>query len=182
LTSNALQQGRVDPEAVRDVVRALIGGTSGNMTVSSAEARELFADTISKIDEALVQSASATHAALQQLAARGKDFTDNDLKEVLVSLRKLEQDYVAAASQIAEAMSGNLRREMMQLAAHAQNVGVEASARVANMMSDFAGGVGAAYGTTKIRDASARMVLLASGLLAGVADALHDQSEAKDRK
>jgi hypothetical protein len=181
LTSHALQQGRVDPEAVRDIVRAVIGGTSGSMAVSSAEARKLFADSISKIDEALVQSASATHAALLQLAARGKDFTDNDLKEAIVSLRKLEQDYAAAASQIAEAMSGNLRREMMQLAAHAQNVGVEASARVANMMSEFAGGVGAAYGTTKIRDAGARMVLLASGLLAGVADALRDQSEGKNR-
>jgi hypothetical protein len=182
LTSDALQQGRVDPEAVRDIVRALVGGTSGNMALGSAEARELFADTIGKIDETLVQSASATHAALQKLAARGKDFTDNDLKEALVSLRKVEQDYAAAASQIAEAMSGNLRREITQMATHAQNVGVEASARVANMMSDFAGGVGAGYGTTKIRDAGARMVLLASGLLAGVADALHDQSEAKDRK
>jgi hypothetical protein len=181
LTGRALQQGRVDPEAVRDIVRAVIGGTSGNMAISSAEARKLFADTISKIDEALVQSANETHAALQQLAARGEDFTDNDLKEALVSLRKLEQDYAAAAGQIAEAMSGNLRREMMQLTAHAQNVGVEASARVASMMSEFAGGVGAAYGTTKIRDAGARMVLLASGLLAGVADALRDQSEAKNR-
>jgi hypothetical protein len=181
LTGRALQQGRVDPEAVRDIVRAVIGGTSGNMAISSAEARKLFADTISKIDEALVQSANETHAALQELAARGEDFTDNDLKEALVSLRKLEQDYAAAAGQIAEAMSGNLRREMMQLTAHAQNVGVEASARVASMMSEFAGGVGAAYGTTKIRDAGARMVLLASGLLAGVADALRDQSEAKNR-
>ena len=181
LTNQALQQGRVDPEAVRDIVRAVIGGTSGNMAISSAEARKLFADAISKIDEALVQSASATHAALQQLAARGKDFTDNDLKEALVSMRKLEQDYAAAASQIAEAMSGNLRREMMQLAAHAQNVGVEASARVASVMSEFAAGVGATYGTTKIRDAGARMVLLASGLLDGVADALRDQSEAKNR-
>ena len=167
LTSHALQQGRVDPDAVRDIVRAMIGGTSGNMAISS--------------DEALVQSASATHAALQQLAARGQNFTDNDLKEALVSLRKLEQDYAAAASQIAEAMSGNLRREMMQLAAHAQNVGVEASARVASVISEFAGGVGATYGTTKIRDAGARMVLLASGLLAGVADALRDQSEPKNR-
>jgi hypothetical protein len=181
LTGRALRQGRVDPEAVRDIVRAVIGGTSGNMAISSAEARKLFADTISKIDEALVQSANETHAALRQLAARGEDFTDNDLKEALVSLRKLEQDYAAAAGQIAEAMSGNLRREMMQLTAHAQNVGVEASARVASMMSEFAGGVGAAYGTTKIRDAGARMVLLASGLLAGVADALRDQSEAKNR-
>jgi len=180
LTSQALQEGRIDPEAVRDIARAVIGGTAGNMAMSGVETRELFADTVRKLDEALVKSASATHDALQQLAARGKDFTDNDLKEALVSLRKLEQDYAATASRIAEVMTGNLRREMMELAAHAQNVGVEASARVASMMGEFAEGVGATSGITRIRDASARMALLASGVLAGVADALRDQSEAKN--
>jgi hypothetical protein len=180
LTSQALQQGRIDPEAVRDIARAVIGGTPGNMATSGAETRELFADAVRKLDEALVKSARATHDALQQLATRGKDFTDNDLKEALVSLRQLQQDYAAAASRIAEAMTGNLRREMMELAAHAQNVGVEASARVASMMGEFAEGVGATSGVARIRDASARMALLASGVLAGVADALRDQSEAKN--
>jgi hypothetical protein len=109
LTSQVLQQGRVDSDAVRDVLRAVIGRRPGN-AVSGAQARELFADAVRGLDEALVKSASATHGALQQLASRGKDFTDNDLKEALVSLRKLEEDYVAAANRVAEAMSG-LRRE-----------------------------------------------------------------------
>src|SRR6266702_5064407 len=180
LTSQVLQQGRVDPEAVRDLVRAVIGRTPGNTAVSGVDARELFADAVRGLDEALVKSAAATHGALQQLASRGKDFTDNDLKEALVSLRKLEEDYAAAARSIAEAMTGNLRREMMELAVHAQNVGVEASARVASMMGEFAEGVGATSGMARIRDASSRMALLASGVLAGVADALRDQSEAKN--
>jgi hypothetical protein len=180
LTTQALQEGRIDPQAVRDIARAVIGGTAGNTGMSGAETRELFVDAVRKLDEALVKSANATHEALQQLATRGKDFTDNDLKEALVSLRNLEQDYAAAASHIAEAMTGNLGREMMELAARAQNVGVEASARVASMMSDFAGGVGATSGMARIRDASVRMALLASGVLAGVADALRDQSETKN--
>ena len=92
LTSQVLQQGRLDPDAVRDIVRAVIGGSPGSVAVSGTEARELFADAVRELDEALVRSASATHDALQQLASRGKDFTDNDLKEALVSLRKLEQD------------------------------------------------------------------------------------------
>jgi len=180
LTTQALQEGRIDPEAVRDIARAVIGGTAGNMAISGAETRELFADAVRKLDAALVQSANTTHEALQHLATRGKDFTDNDLKDALVALRQLEQDYAAAAGRIAEAMSSNLGREMMELAAHAQNVGVEASARVASMVSDFAGGVGASSGIAKIRDASVRMALLASGVLAGVADALRDQSDAKN--
>jgi hypothetical protein len=179
LTSQALQQGRIDPEAVKDIVRTVIGGTPGNMAVSGAVARELFADAVRKLDEALMKSASAAHNALQHLAARGKDFSDNDLKEALVSLRKLEQDYAAAASRVAEAMTGNLRREISELAVHAQNVGVEASARIASMMEELTGGVGATSGMAKVRDASVRMALLASGALAGVADALREQSEAK---
>ena len=83
----------------------------------------------------------------------GRTITDNDLKEALASLRKLEEDYVAAASRIAEAMSGNLRREMMGLAAHAQEVGAEASARVATMMGEFASRMGesAASGLEAVR-------------------------------
>ena len=181
LTSQVLQQGRMDPDAVRDVVRAVIGRTPSEMATSASDARELFAAAVRELDEALMKSAGATHSALQQLALRGKDFTDNDLKEALVSLKKLEEDYVAASGRIAEAMSGNLRRQMTELAAHAQNLGVEASARVATVMGEFASNV-TSPGLATMRGASARMALLASGLLAGVADALSDQAEAKKTK
>jgi hypothetical protein len=182
LTSQVLRQGRVDPEAVRDVVSAVLGRTPGSTDVSGAKAREFFADAVRQLDDALVKSASAAHSALQQLASRGHDFTDNDLKEALVSLRKLEEDYVAVANRLAEAMSANLRREMTELAAHAQNLGVEASVRVASMMGKFANNMGAGSGLATVRGASARMAMLASGVLAGIADALRDQSEAKQGK
>jgi hypothetical protein len=182
LTSQVLQQGRVDPQAVRDIVGAVLGRTPGSAVASGAKAREFFADAVRQLDEALVKSASATHGALQQLASRGQDFTDNDLKEALVSLRKLEEDYVAVANRLGEAMSANLRREMTELAAHAQNLGVEASIRVANIMGEFASSMGAGSGLATVRGASARMAMAASGVLAGIADALRDQTEAKKGK
>jgi hypothetical protein len=182
LTSQALKQGRIDPDAVRDVVRAVVGRTTGEAAATGAEAREHLADAVNALDEALVKSASAAHGALQQIAARGKDFTDNDLKEALVSLRKLEEDYIAAANRLATAMSGDLRREMSALVTHAQNVGVEASARLATSIGNLTSGAAAAPGVTAMRDASVRMALLASGVLAGVADALRDQTEEKKGK
>ena len=182
LTSQVLQQGRVNPEAVREVVSAVLGRTPGSADVSGAKAREFFTDAVRQLDDALIKSASAAHGALQQLASRGQDFTDNDLKEAMVSLRKLEEDYVAVANRLAEAMSANLRREMTELATHAQNLGVEASVRVASMMGEFANSMGAGSGLATVRGASARMAMLASGVLAGIADALRDQSEAKKGK
>ena len=91
---------------------------------------------------------------------------------------------MAAAQHIAEAMSGNLRREMTELVGHAQEVGTEARARIAGLMSEFASrmGEGATSGLETMRGTSIRMALLASGVLAGVADALRDLSEAKKAK
>ena len=164
LTSQVLQQGRVDPEAVREVASAVLGRTPGSTAVTGAKAREFFAE------------------AVKQLASRGQDFTDNDLKEALVSLRKLEEDYVAVSNRLAEAMSANLRREMTEIAAHAQNLGVEASVRVASMMGEFARSMDAGSGLATVRGASARMAMLASGVLAGIADALRAHTEAKEGK
>src|SRR5260370_18488754 len=73
LTSQVLQQGRVDPQAVRDVVGAVLGRTPGSTVASGPKAREFFADAVSQLDEALAKSASATHGALQQLAPRAHD-------------------------------------------------------------------------------------------------------------
>ena len=182
LTSQVLQQGRVDPEAVREVASAVLGRTSGSTAVTGAEARELFAEGVRQLDDALVKSAGATHDALQQLASRGQDFTDNDLKAALVSLRKLEEDYVAASNRLAEALNADLRREMTEIAAHAQNLGVEASVRAASMMGEFASNVSAGSGLATVRGASANMAMLASGVLAGIADALRANAEAKEGK
>src|SRR5215208_2397649 len=86
VTNQVLQQGRVDPEALRNVVRSLAGQRAGDAAPDRAEARERFADVVRGLDEALQTSAAATHEALQRLASRGKDYTDNDLKDALVSL------------------------------------------------------------------------------------------------
>jgi hypothetical protein len=182
LTSQVLQQGRIDPDAVREVVRAVIGRTPADAAPGAADAREQFADAVRKLDEALMKSAAATHTALQQLALRGRDYTDNDLKEALLSLKKLEEDYVTTTKTVADEMSGSLRREMLGLAAHAQNVGVEASARVATVVREFANSMPTSPALATVRGASVRMALLASGLLAGVADALGEQTEAKKDK
>jgi hypothetical protein len=59
---------------------------------------------------------------------------------------------------------------------------VEASVRVASMMGEFAGSMGAGSGLATVRGASANMAMLVSGVLAGVADALRAQTEAKEGK
>jgi hypothetical protein len=188
LTAQMLAGGRLDTEGVKEVVRAMGGGAAFQPAIDSPEAREAFADAVRGLDQALQQSAQATHEALQALAARGKDFTDNDLKQAFASLQKLQEDYVATANRIADATTGNIRRELVDLALHAQRVGADASVRVAQVMSEFANRMSGSYrekaatGMEAARDYGARMTMLTSGLLAGFADALRQQSESKKPK
>lgn len=185
LTTQVLQRGRVDTEGVKEVVRAVAGGGAVEASKHGDEARQAFAEAIKGLDAALHESAGAAHAALGQLAAKGNDYSDNDLKEALVHLRKLQEDYVATSTRIADAASGHLRHELMELAMHAQRVGADASARVAAVMSEFATSMGGAYrersssGVEAARTYGTRMAMLASGVLAGVADALREQASNK---
>jgi len=187
LTAQMLASGRLDTEGVKDVVRALSGGAY-RPPLESTQAREAFAAAIGGLDAALQSSAQATHAALQALVERGKEFSDNDLKNAFAALEKLQQDYVAVATRIADATTGNLRHELVDLTLHAQRVSADASVRVAQLMSEFANRISGSYraasvpGFDAVRQYGANMTMLTSGLLAGFADALRQQSEPKKAK
>ncbi len=163
------------------------GGAVFKPPLDDVRTREAFAAAISGLDQALQSSAQAAHEALQALAARGKDFSDNDLKNAFAALQKLQEDYVAAANHVAEATTGNIRRELVDLTLHAQRVGADASVRIAQVMSEFASRMTGAYRgqavprIESVREYGANMTMLTSGMLAGFADALRQQSESKKK-
>jgi len=187
LTSQILRLGRIDPEGVKEVMRAVTG--SAPPATPASESGMEFSAAVRQLDAALGVSADAAHRALETIAVRGADVTDNDIKNVHASLMKLQQDCLAAANVVSKRASGeNLRRELDHLAVHAQNVGIEASARAGALMNEFATRITDTYRDTAVpsleaaRAFSARMALLTSGIVAGVADALSDQSGSKKAK
>jgi hypothetical protein len=185
LTAQMLASGRLDTEGVKDVVRAMGVPVGLPPAMDTDQARAAFAGAIGGLDAKLQASAQAAHEALATLAARGKDFSDNDLKNAFAGLQQLQEAYVAAANHVADATTGSIRRELVDLALHAQRVGTEASVRIAQLMSEFASRMGgstrgrAVAGLDAAREYGVNMTMLTSGLLAGFADALRQQSEAK---
>ena len=186
LTTQMLTGGRLDTEGVKEIVRTMSGGVS-QAPLESAQTREAFAEAIRGLDEALHASSLATHAALQALVARGKEFSDNDLKNAFAALQTLQKDYVAVANRITDATTGNLRRELADLALHAQRVGADVNVRFAQVLSEFANRIGSyrpgsVPGFDSVRHYGANMTMLISGLLAGFVDALGQQAEIKKAK
>ena len=186
LTAQMLTGGRLDTEGVKEIVRTMSGGVS-QMPLESAQTREAFAEAIRGLDQALHASSLATHTALQALVARGKEFSDNDLKNAFAALQTLQKDYVAVANRITDATTGNLRRELADLALHAQRVGADVNVRFAQVLSEFANRIGSyrpgsVPGFDSVRHYGANMTMLISGLLAGFVDALGQQAEIKKAK
>jgi len=183
LTSQVLSGGRLDTEGVKEVVRTMSGGGGASKPpFENAQTREAFVDSIRLMDAALQSSSQAAHSALQSLIARGKDIGDNDLKLAFAALQTLQQDYVAVTNKIADATSGNLNRELTDLALHAQRVGADMNVRFAQMLSEFANRItafrpDAMPGFDSMRQYGANMTMFTSALLGGFADALRQQSE-----
>jgi len=184
MTAQMLSGGRLDTEGVTEVVRAMSGGGASKPALENAQAREAFADAIRGLNAALHASALSTHSAIESLVARGKDISDNDLKLAFAALQNLQKDYVAIANRIADVTTGNLNRELTELALHAQRVGADVNVRFAQLLSEFANGINsfrpdAMPGFESVRQYGANMTLLTSALLGGFADALRQQSENK---
>jgi len=192
LTAAALRGAPLDPKRVEDVVRRMTGAGTGAPGQEAYERpapedRTALLTDLAELDRALMASAEAAHETIARISARGVDYTDNDLKEAFARLRDLQHAYVGTVNRVADAATGNVQRELRGLAGHVQRVGVDAGARVAVLMSEFANRLGSTARTTAssgidtARDYGVRMSLLASGVLAGIADGLRDQAETHQR-
>ena len=183
LTAQMLSGGRLDTDGITEVVRTMSGGAA-KPPFENAQARAAFAEAMRGLDAALHASAMATHSALQTIVSRGKDFSDNDLKNAFAALQNLQKDYVAVANRVAEVTTGNLQREMGDLALHAQRVGADVNVRFAQVLSEFANSISSYRpasipGFDSVRQYGANMTMLTSALLAGFADALRQQTAGK---
>ncbi len=188
ITLAALTGGRFDPKAVREVVRAVAEGVALGAESSRTEMRRSLADAFHGIDEALRKSAEAGQTALRQLVTTGRGFTDNELKSALGNLRRIEDDFIATMAQVSDAASARVRPELRKVLDEARRSGTETGRQVASTMAEFAQRASLASievtlaGIETAGEVGARFAQLASGVLAGLADALRKPSSGSPEK
>jgi len=175
LTLEALKLRRFDREGIREVVRAVSEGMTLGAPSSGIGMRQAMAQAFRGMDEALTKSVQAGEAALRQLVATGRGITDNEVRQALAGLKKIEEDFVATVSQVADSANERARPELRQLLSQATHAGTETGRQVAHLMAEFT-----FSGLELAGQFSVRFAQLASGVLAGMADAL--EKSAADRK
>lgn len=185
LTLRALRERRLEASEVRAVVHSVAEGVSLGAEQRTGEVKEALTAAISGLDAALLKAAQATHLALQEMISQGKDFSAQDLQPALEDLKITEKAFLDILGQVAETAGGRIKQELKAAVDHARHSGTDTGASVRDSLSELGGRIsttlqaGKSSGQEAAQMVASRLAALASGILAGMADALHEKSRKK---
>ena len=172
VTLEALKNRRFDREAIREVVRAVSEGVTAGAQPGSSGVREKLAEAFRGMDEALTKSVHAGRDALRQMAATGRGFSDHELKQGVAGLKKIEHDFVETVNEVASSANERLRPELKEALRQTLHAGTETGRQSARLVAEFT-----LTGIELAGEFSARFAQVASGVLAGMADALSQKKD-----
>ena len=176
VTLEALRNRRFDREGIREVVRAVSEGMAAAAPASGGTVRQVMGQAFRGMDDALTKSVEAGEQALRQLVATGRGMADHEVKDALAGLKKIEQDFIETVSKVASSANERARPELRALVERATHAGTETGRQTAKLMAEFT-----FAGMELAGQFSVRFAQMASGVLAGMADAL-EKSAAEKRK
>jgi hypothetical protein len=175
VTLEALKARRFDRDAIREVVRAVTEGMTRGAPGSRLGVRQSLAEGFRGLDEALTKSVQAGHEALRQMVATGRGISDHEVRQALAGLRKVEEDFVATVDEVAHSADERVRPELREVLKQALRAGTETGRHTAKLMAEFT-----LSGLELAGEFGVRFAQLASGVLAGMADALDRSDRGKD--
>jgi len=185
LTLRAFQARRFDYEGMKEVLEAMTAGISLGAEQRAGHVKGAVAEALTGLDQALMKSAQASQLALQELAAKSREFSDSELKQAIEQMKKLESDFVTAVSKVAESGSVVVRTEFRDFVTHAQRFGTDTGAVVAQTMREFSSRIASQMvdaqiaGLEAARELNARFAQAASGFLQAMADSLRGEKKPK---
>jgi hypothetical protein len=177
LTLAALRNRSFDREGIREVVRAVTEGMAAAAPASGGSLRQAMGQAFRGMDEALTKSVEAGESAVRQMVATGRGVADNEVKQALAGLKKIEEDFVDTLSKVAASANERARPELRALVERATHAGTATGKQTAKLMAEFA-----FSGMELAGQFSVRFAQMASGALAGMAEALEKSAAEKKRK
>jgi hypothetical protein len=181
LTLNAIRQRHLEAAQVREVVKALLEGVNFGLERRAQDSKAAMSEAFAGLDEALQKSAEASHLALQQLSDDGKEFSESDLTVAVENLKQTEREFMAVISEVAAAAGERVKTDWQELVLHATRTGTDTGRQVAETVGAFSRRMSGVAQDARVvgggaaRQLSTRFVQVASGILAGVTDAIRDK-------
>lgn len=188
LTVEALTQRQLAEQEIREVLGAITEGIRLGATERTEEVRTALGNALGGMDEALENAAEAMQLALGEVSTHAQEFAEQDLRQSLSDLKKLEDMFLETVSHVAQEATGLVRQEMTALAEHARRTGTGTGERVREVAEEFGSRLRATAqqagdaGLHAAREIGSRVALLASRKLVGIAEKIEQKAQAlKDK-
>lgn len=188
LTVEALTQRQLAEQEIREVLGAITEGISLGATERTEEVRAALGNALGGMDEALEHAAEAMRLALGEVSSHAQEYAEQDLRQSLGDLKKLEDMFLETVSHVAQEATGLVRQEMTALAEHARRTGTGTGERVREVAEEFGSRLRATAqqasdaGLHAAREIGSRVALLASRKLAEAAEKIEQKAQAlKDK-
>lgn len=186
ITLKALTRGELDQDAIRKVTSNVVKAVQEAATVQGGRAKEVVAEAVAGLDEALTHAAQALKLSIEEAAGRAEKFSREDLAKARSSLKNLEGDFLDTLRETARASRSTVSAILDDLIKHAQGSGTAVGRQLQQMgglsgrmaeagRAQFEAGMHAAMSSTAV---TAR---IASGVLAGIADTLDANPKNRSR-
>lgn len=183
ITLDALKDGRLSLEEIRNIGEAITEGVSLGLAERGGELKSGLKEAIGGMDEALGQAAQRVSMTFREAIERGKDFNEMELKSSIERMRDLERDFVQSLKDVAGKSGGKLKEELGEIAGHLGRTGTDTGGRVRESLNALYNSLNAQAGSASstLKDAArttaARLADLASGVLAGLSEAMKHKPE-----
>lgn len=182
ITLEALSDGHLDGQKMREVVHAVLQGASIGAKEKGTQAEQSLREAMSGVDEALASSAEASKLAIEEAVGHIKDFGSHDLKRALDDLLALEDMFLDTVKNIARISDDTAKDVLSDLAQHARNSGTtvgKAATKVVERLSRQQGQnvrESVTAGTDTAMKVGTQLSHAAAGFLEGIAETLKKKS------
>lgn len=183
IVTQALEQGKMEPEAIKQTLNQVVEGACEGTNVNSQENAEALKEVIDGVDSALKQASIASKLAIEEASGKLQDFSDHDLKRALTDLQDLESLFFDTLSEVAnqgkETAHDTLKNLLNHLQTNGSSVGQSVNEILTELHSDLSEGgrLQKIHAADVAKATGATVANIASGVLAGIADKL----QAKDK-
>ena len=186
ITLKALTRGELDRDAIRKVTGDVVKAVQEAATVQGARAKDVLAEAVAGVDEALAHAAQALKLSIEEAGGRAEKFSREDLAKTRESLKNLEGDFLDTLRETARSSRSTISSIMDDMIKHAQSSGTAVGRQLQQMggLSGRMAEAGRAHFEAAARTAvssTAMMARIASGVLAGIAESLDAKPRDRSR-
>jgi uncharacterized protein DUF6781 len=187
MTLRALKTRELSLAQIRAVLRAVTEGVSLGAAKPAVDTSRAVSDAFAGMDEALSKAVEASHLALQELTAKGQEFSETHIKKAVEDVNKVEKEFLDIVKKTAASSSGPVKDQWQELLKHVKVTGTDTGGIAAKTMQEFADRMTATVQESRTAAVRAALTLsknfatLASGILIGMSEALKEHGKEKDR-